>query len=124
MAAWFRRSAERPVVVQEQRPGGRSVWAMVGTIVNIVFGIIELLLLARFVLRLLGANAATPFIAWIYQISQPLIAPFAGAFGATASGTGSVVEWATLLAVAVFALVAWVIGLAISAVVGRTARAV
>ena len=122
--AWFRRSPAHEVVVQEQRPGGRSVWATVGTVVNVVFGIIELLLLARFVLRLLGANAATPFIAWVYQVSQPLIAPFAGAFGATPSQGGSVVEWTTLLAVAVFALVAWVIGFAISAVAGRTSRRV
>ena len=124
MAEVIRDSAGRDVIVRDRGPGGYSVWAIATTIVNVVFGIIILLLLLRFVLKLLAANAATPFIGWIYQVTQPLIAPFAGAFGANASQNGSVVEWGTLLALIVFAVVAWVIGLAISAVGSRTTRVI
>lgn len=121
MGEVIRNSTDRGVVVREQGSGGRSLWGFAVTIVNVVFGIIELLLLLRFVLKLLGASAAAPFIAWIYQITQPLIAPFAGAFGASVS-QGSVVEWVTLLAMVVFAAVAWIIGFAISSLAGRTTR--
>jgi hypothetical protein len=68
----------------------------------------------RFVFQLLGANGSSPFVAWIYNMSTPLVAPFAGIFGQTTNPTagaisGSVFEPATLVALIVYGLIAGLI---------------
>jgi uncharacterized protein YggT (Ycf19 family) len=73
-----------------------------------ILGVIEGLLLIRFVLRLLGANPAAGFAQFIYGITAPLLAPFFGLFGAPRF-EGSVLEISTLVAMIVYALLAWVI---------------
>jgi uncharacterized protein YggT (Ycf19 family) len=45
--------------------------------VSIVVGIIELLLTFRFIFKFLVVNTGTPFVAWVYKVTEPLAAPFA-----------------------------------------------
>ncbi len=71
-----------------------------------VFYAIEVILLFRFVLRLLGANQAAAFTDLVYGLSAPLVAPFRFVFGAPSVG-GSVIEWGTLLAMLVYWVIAW-----------------
>ena len=84
---------------------------MVAIFIYLVFGIIELLLIFRFVLLFLGANAANAFVAWIYDWSTPFVAPFANIFGqhVTTAGQGVVVQsifdWTTLIALVVYGLI-------------------
>lgn len=66
----------------------------------------EILLLLRFSLRLLGANPQVAFAQFIYGISTPLIVPFAGLFG-TPRFEGSSFEFTTLIAMFIYALLAW-----------------
>ncbi len=69
-------------------------------------GIIETLLMFRFVLRFIGANTKAGFTQFIYTTS----APFAGAFENVIDPVrvdGSVFEGSLLLAMAVYALLAW-----------------
>jgi len=73
-----------------------------------VLGIIEVLLAFRFVLKLLGANPAAGFTAFIYGITYALAAPFLTVFR-TARVEGSVFEWSTLLAMLVYLIIAWAI---------------
>jgi YggT family protein len=68
----------------------------------------EGLLAIRFILRLLGANPVAGFAQFIYGITTPLIAPFVGLFG-TPRFEGSAFEFTTLVAMIVYALLAWVI---------------
>lgn len=75
-------------------------------IVWYVLGVIEALLLIRFALKLLGANAQAGFTQLIYQVTSGLVAPFAAVFHTT-SIVGSVFEWTTLLALFVYCLLAW-----------------
>lgn len=70
------------------------------------FGVIEVLIALRFVLRMLGANPDTGFVKFIYGISGIFMAPFNSIFG-TQSVSGAVFEWSALVAIAVYALVAW-----------------
>lgn len=44
---------------------------------NVVATVVELLLVFRLVFKFLVANPDTPFVAWIYRISGPLVKPFA-----------------------------------------------
>jgi hypothetical protein len=56
-------------------------------LISFIFGAIELILGFRFVFLLLGANPDAPFVAWIYNMSIPLVAPFAGILGRPSSST-------------------------------------
>ena len=76
--------------------------------VYLVFGGLEGLIVIRFVLRLLGANPGAPFTSFIYSITFPFVAPFYGVFG-TPAYEGVAVEPHSLLALAMYALLAWLL---------------
>ena len=71
-----------------------------------ILGVIEVLLAFRVVLKLLGANSYSGFTSLIYSISAPFALPFAGILGVTVS-SDSVFEWSTLIAMAVYAVIAY-----------------
>ena len=75
-------------------------------LVMYVFGVIEVLIAIRFVLMLLGANATAGFVRMIYGVSGIFVAPFNSIFG-TQRVSGATFEWSALVAIAVYALVAW-----------------
>jgi hypothetical protein len=83
------------------------------TIQNIIWyllGLIEVLIALRFVLKLLGANSASSFVNFIYNVTGVLTAPFDSIFGVTEKTTGqtqSVFEPSILVAAVVYLLVAW-----------------
>ena len=72
-----------------------------------VLGVVEVLLAFRVVLRLLGANPNSGFTAIIYALSGPLALPFRGVVRASALGGSSVMEWSTLIAMIVYAVIAY-----------------
>jgi len=76
-------------------------------IVWFVFGVIEVLIAIRFVLKLLGANAEAGFVQFIYAISGIFMAPFVAIFRTRPVATGGEFEWSALVAIAIYALVAW-----------------
>jgi hypothetical protein len=69
---------------------------------SFIFGIVEALLLMRFILKLFGANAAAPFVNWIYETTSPLINPFVGAFPSPNLEGVFVFEFGTLFALLVY----------------------
>lgn len=71
-----------------------------------VLGVIEILLAFRVVLKLLGASQASGFTNFIYAISGPFALPFAGILGTTRA-TDLVFEWSTLVAMVVYAIIAY-----------------
>jgi hypothetical protein len=71
-----------------------------------VLGIIEVVLAFRVLLKLLGANTQSGFTSFIYAISNPFALPFSGILGITGT-SGMVFEWSTLIAMAVYAIVAY-----------------
>jgi hypothetical protein len=71
-----------------------------------ILGVVEVILILRFILKLTGANAVSAFVDFVYSISHPLAAPFFGIFGVSSAGD-VVFEWTTLVAMLVYALVAW-----------------
>jgi YggT family protein len=95
---------------------GGSIWTAT-RIIALVFTVLEVLLLVRFTLKLLGANADQPLASAIYGITEPLVAPFRGIF-AQPAGT-PIVEIATILSVIFFVLVASLIVAIVRAVTGK-----
>lgn len=74
------------------------------------FGALEMLLVFRLVLKLMGANAASAFVGLIYGATGIFILPFQGIFrSATTRGieTTSVLEPATIVAIIVYAVLAF-----------------
>lgn len=88
----------------------------------LIFGIIQLLLVLRIVLEMLGAHRGNDIVALIIGLSDPLVMPFRGIFGANAVGGAT----AFIDIAALAALVGWtILELVIVAAVGliRTDRA-
>lgn len=111
-------------VVDDEAPivAGDSV-SPVSTAARIVYliaGVIISLLAFRFVLSLFGANPANPFVDFIYSTSYPFAAPFFGLFNYNVQYGVSRFEIETLVAMAVYAFVAWLIVYALS--VGTRSR--
>ncbi len=73
-----------------------------------IFGVIEILLAFRIVLKVLDANAAAGFTNFIYRITDVFASPFLRVFSVTEI-QGSVFEWTTLLAMFVY----WVIAIGV-----------
>ena len=75
-----------------------------------ILGILEIMLLFRFVFKLSGANPNSGFVSFIYGMTQMLILPFRGIFpvattdGAVALG---VFEPQTIVAMIVYSVLAW-----------------
>ena len=89
--------------------GRRATSMKVTRAIYLIFGLIEALLLIRFVLKALGANAEAGFAQLIYSMTAPLVAPFAGLFGTPQAASGATLELHTLIALVIYALVAWLL---------------
>ena len=83
-----------------------------------LLGIIEILLAFRFVLKLVAANPLAGFTSFIYGASYFFAAPFLAVFRTSRIVEGSVFEWTTLLAMIVYAIIAW--GIVKLFMMGRT----
>lgn len=79
---------------------------VISRVIMFVFGVIEVFIGIRFLLMLLGANAEAGFVKMIYGVSGLFMAPFLTIFNTQKVG-GAVFEWSALVAIAVYALVAW-----------------
>ncbi len=77
-------------------------------IVWYILSLIEVLLLFRFVLKLLAANPGAGFTSFIYNVTYIFAAPFLNVFRLTYV-EGSIFEWTSLLAMLVY----WMIAVAI-----------
>jgi uncharacterized protein YggT (Ycf19 family) len=75
-------------------------------IIYLAFGVIESLIAIRVVLKLLAANPSAGFTSLIYNVTQPFVALFQGVFP-DAQSKGSVLEVSSLLAILVYALLAY-----------------
>ncbi len=74
--------------------------------ISLVAGVVEILLVFRFALRLLAANPENAFVSMIYAVTGPFVGPFVGIFG-TPVYDGSVFEPHAIVAILVYALLAW-----------------
>lgn len=84
--------------------------ARMGRIVYYILGVIEVLLAFRLVFQLLGASLKSGFVQFIYSLSGVFNLPFSGIFSrATTKGveTVAVFDPSTIIAMIVYAILAW-----------------
>jgi hypothetical protein len=99
---------------------GASPLATWINVIYIVLAVVDGLIAIRFVLKLLAANPEAGFAQLIYGVTAPLVAPFVGLLGNPASSTGNQFEVTSLAAMAVYALVAWLLTRIVRLVLNRT----
>jgi YggT family protein len=88
-----------------------------------VFGLVEGLIIIRLILKALGANPSAGFSQFIYGITAPLIAPFVGLFN-NPTYQNSVLELSSIVALIVYALLAWLLAKLVWILVGETRSAI
>lgn len=79
-------------------------------LVYFLFGVLEILLAFRLVLKLMGASAVSGFVALIYGLTGIFILPFEGIFRRWFNQgleTTSVLEPSVLVAIIVYSVLAW-----------------
>jgi hypothetical protein len=94
----------------------------VAQVIYFVTGLFEISLLFRLILKIAGANSGNAFVSGIYGFTQILVLPFRGIFpSAVSTGTEvrSIFEPAVLVAMIMYAVLAWGIVKLIAILVGH-----
>lgn len=108
--------SKETVTIQEEGngkvPSKREATSLqtLGYLVYFLFGVLEILLVFRLILKLLGANPSSSFVNLIYNLTGVFVRPFSGIFPAGFNQgvvTTSIFEPATLVAIIVYAVIAW-----------------
>lgn len=86
------------------------------SLLNIFVGAVEAILGLRFILKLFGANENAGFVSWVYEMSSGLLDPFRGIFTTRVFENRYVLEFSTLFAMLIYALIALLIIAIIDAV--------
>lgn len=84
------------------------MFGIIRTIINIIIGLIEALLVLRLVFKFFLANPAAPFVTWLYGATAQLISPFMRIFPDFNIGK-FLVETTTLVALIVYVVVGYLI---------------
>ena len=96
-----------------------SAIARVVNIVYFLFGAVELLLVVRVVLHLIGANPGNGFANFIDVLSSPFVVLFSTLLQNPTLGGATVLEVTTIIAMFVWAIVGWLVGRFIWLVMSR-----
>ncbi len=71
--------------------------------------VLEVTLIIRFFLRLIGAYPGNLFAGFIYALTDILLFPFDGIVGSASIRSNQALEWSTLIAAIIYWLVFWAI---------------
>ncbi|MHB1294038.1 MAG: YggT family protein [Anaerolineae bacterium] len=75
-------------------------------LVWLVFGILDAMIGLRVLLKLIAANPEAGFAQFVYNTTEVFLAPFSG-LTSTPSAGGAVLEIPSVIAILVYALLAW-----------------
>jgi YggT family protein len=95
--------AARTDVVSRWSPARRAF-----DVAYLIFAVIDVMILIRILLKLLGANTAVPFTGLVYAFSDFFLAPFRGLFPVYASGRSVFEPWA-VIGLIVYALLGYLL---------------
>ncbi|HEV8192120.1 MAG TPA: YggT family protein [Ktedonobacterales bacterium] len=104
------------VQTDEGSPAFSLAW-----IVYTILGIVDVLIILRVLFKALAANTGAGFTSFVYGVTDPLVAPFQGIFGTPQASNGSVFELSSVVAIVVYALLAWAI-VQVASIAGRQRR--
>lgn len=64
------------------------IYALSSTVIDLILGLISFFLVLRLFFKFFSTNSLTPFVAWIYSMSDFLISPFANIYPNLSTQTG------------------------------------
>jgi YggT family protein len=102
-----------------QTANQNSAVARIVNIVYFLFGAVEVVLLLRVILHLVGANAENGFANFIYGLSATFVSLFASLVQNPTVGATGVLEVTTIIAIIVYMIAAWLIAQLIWLVLSR-----
>lgn len=105
------RPEDAPEVV-EPREEARTVKFAIGKLNDFLqwfVVVLEIMLLIRFVLKLIGANPANMFAAFLYALTDIILYPFLNLVSSPSLHQNQAFEWATLIAMIIYWLVFYAI---------------
>ncbi|NDJ19526.1 YggT family protein [Myxacorys almedinensis] len=89
------------------RRNSSLAWIINGVL--LLIGLLEILLGLRFLLRVSGANPDNAVARFIYDLSDPFVAPFSTLFvSPTSSGATNIFDVNVLIAIVVYAVLGWI----------------
>ena len=98
--------ASTPTIVEPKVATSQTV----EYVIYFLFGVLEVLLVFRLILKMMGANMGSMFVNFIYSITGIFTLPFRGIFSQTATPgleNAAIFEPATLIAIIVYAVLAY-----------------
>ena len=101
------RVESREEVFENKNQNRANARYWITTVTYFVLGVLEVILLLRLIFRLLGANQDNAFIMFLYNLSHLFVAGFNGIFNDQTLGRNGVFELSTLIAMLIYALLAW-----------------
>ncbi|MBV9230524.1 MAG: hypothetical protein JOZ18_14540 [Chloroflexi bacterium] len=101
------RVENRVEVFEDKNQSRANARYWIRTVTYYVLGVLEIILVLRLFFRLLGANQDNGFIMFLYGLSHVFVAAFNGIFNDQTLGRGGVFEVSTVIAMIVYALLAW-----------------
>jgi hypothetical protein len=78
---------------------------LINKLIYVFFGLVELFLGLRLILKLFGANASNDFVNWVYETSNVLLDPFRGIFPTQVFKSTFVLELSTIFAMIIYAII-------------------
>ncbi len=88
---------------------GINMIKLIKDIFSLIIALIEVVLILRFVLKLLAASSSAEAVNWVYQISAPFVRPFMFAFPEPVLRGGFTLEFSTLFAILAYAIIGYVV---------------
>lgn len=83
----------------------RFLVKLIGLVTDIVVAILAL----RIILKLFGAWTGAPFVAWVYETTKPLLAPFQGMFPSPEIAPRLTIEFSAVFAVVVYSFIGYIL---------------
>lgn len=99
--------AQQSRAYEDRNMDNANLRRWIATLIYFLLGVVEAIMGLRFIFRLLGANEGNSFIMFLYSLSLVFVSPFDGIFNDQAIGNRSVFETSTLVAMLIYALIAW-----------------
>ncbi len=92
--------------VRSLRKAARNLFLRLQNFIGLIFLVVEGIVAVRIIFKATGANPLAGFSSFIYSLSSPFVGPFHPVF-ADGKLNGHPFEWGSLLAMAVFAALAF-----------------
>ena len=108
-------------VVQDEAADRLTALDFATRIIWFLTGLLLVGLVIRFILKATGANTASSFVSFVYNATAAFVAPFRGIFTDSVSGS-NVLEVSTIVAIIVWALIAFFVTWLLGIVLGGPSR--